>query len=92
VKKTTRTIYVFEQGNSKVAIRIEVEGETVSAQVVNQKDPNSKLKFVLPVFAAMLLVDVLSSALAQSGEVVNEVSIVRQDVDAGSSNADVVGG
>lgn len=87
MKRSERRIYVFEND----MVRVEVEGNTVSIQVVDPLKPENKWKGVLPLPIAIRLCDTLSSALAQSGEVVNDMRIVYQNVAPRASGADVVG-
>lgn len=83
MRRTTRTIEVFEQSNGKAAVRVEVEGETVSVQLADLTNPNNKLKAVFPKHVGFLFIQVLSSALAQEGGVVVENGLVHHVADSG---------
>jgi len=72
MRKTTRTIQVFEDG----PMRVEVEGNTISAQIVDPTNTANRVKFVIPLPIAMAFSELLNKALCQSGEVVNEVSVI----------------
>jgi hypothetical protein len=83
LKHIKRTIEVFELG----AVRVEVEGDTVSLQFAKPKNGNATVAFqqnpvtgvmgaILEMKTAMKLSEVLNSALAQSGEVVGDEDMV----------------
>lgn len=71
MKRLKRIIEVFE---SKLC-RVEVEGNTISVQVVDPATKAVSFKFALPVSVACDLTTTLSAALAQSGEVVYETAV-----------------
>lgn len=75
MKRLKRVIEVFE---GKFA-RVEVEGNTCSVQLVDPETKTVGAKFAIPILVAMELSVVLSAALAQSGDVVNETNMVVVD-------------
>ena len=83
IRHTNRTIEVFEDASDKHAVRVEVEGETVSMQVVDRRNPDNKAKLALPKPAVALLAFVAMRALAlEGGPVVEQGLAVRDDIGA----------
>lgn len=71
MKRLKRIIEVFE---GKFC-RVEVEGNTISVQIVDANTKQVGVKFAVPVPVACDVCAILSSALALPGDIVNETSL-----------------